>query len=79
MCDYRGFKIQIQYSSLGGYGSFKTIVSHENATLFTSLGVSNTDVFDNIDNAIDVDMPQLLSKHKEELKIAQKICRSQKR
>ena len=50
MCvDYRGFKIQIQYSSLGGYGSFKTIVSHENATLFTSLGVSNTDVFDNID------------------------------
>lgn len=78
VCDYRGFKIQIQYSSLGGYGSFKTIVSHENATLFTSLGVSNTDVFDNIDNAIDVDMPQLLSKHKEELKIAQKNMQKSK-
>lgn len=78
VCDYRGFKIQIQYSSLGGYGSFKTIVSHENATLFTSLGVSNTDVFDNIDNAIDVDMPQLLSKHKEELEIAQKNMQKSK-
>ena len=78
VCDYRGFKIQIQYSSLGGYGSFKAIVSHENATLFTSLGVSNTDVFDNIDNAIDVDMPQLLSKHKEELKIAQKNMQKSK-
>lgn len=78
VCDYRGFKIQIQYSSLGGYGSFKTIVSHENATLFTSLGVSNTDVFDNIDNAIDVDMPQLLSIHKEELEIAQKNMQKSK-
>ena len=78
VCDYRGFKIQIQYSSLGGYGSFKTIVSHENATLFTSLGVSNTDVFDNIDNAIDVDMPQLLSKHKDELEIAQKNMQKSK-
>lgn len=78
VCDYRGFKIQIQYSSLGGHGSFKTIVSHENATLFTSLGVSNTDVFDNIDNAIDVDMPQLLSIHKEELEIAQKNMQKSK-
>lgn len=78
VCDYRGFKIQIQYSSLGGYGSFKTIVSHENATLFTSLGVSNTDVFDNIDNAIDVDMSQLLSIHKEELEIAQKNMQKSK-
>lgn len=78
VCDYRGFKIQIQYSSLGGYGSFKTIVSHDNATLFTSLGVSNTDVFDNIDNAIDVDMPQLLSKHKDELEIAQKNMQKSK-
>ena len=78
VCDYRGFKIQIQYSSLGGYGSFKTIVSHDNATLFTSLGVSNTDAFDNIDNAIDVDMPQLLSKHKDELEIAQKNMQKSK-
>ena len=40
--------------------------------------MSNTDVFDNIDNAIDVDMPQLLSKHKEELKIAQKNMQKSK-
>lgn len=71
VCEYRGFKIQIQYSALSGIGSFKTIVSH-NATMFTSLGLSNVDVFDNIDKTIDVDLPALLQKHKDELETAQK-------
>ena len=40
--------------------------------MFTSLGLSNVDVFDNIDKTIDVDLPALLQKHKDELETAQK-------
>lgn len=70
LCDYRGYKISMHWvdGTLGaeGYSCYQMMIKHK-TQFTTSFGISNLDVFDKIDKALDVDLLERNKTHTERL------------
>ena len=66
---YRGFELELKYQYFDGglTESSWQLCLHRNATVYTTMGTSLADVFDNIDNAIDTGYKDKLELHKQKL------------
>ena len=66
---YRGFELELKYQYFDGglTESSWQLCLHRNATVYTTMGVSLADVFDNIDKAIDTGFKEGLERHKQKL------------